>query len=113
MNGSKFATLSVVREGVLNSGAVTAGNSSQTSDGAGALTLDIEAASSVLASPLVRFVGYASRGTPPYLMGTAWWRPFCRAQPPSSTPCAATTSATAWSPCVHSRECNLPVPSVL
>jgi acetyl-CoA acyltransferase len=51
-------------------GSVTAGNSSQTSDGAGALILVSEAALKRFnLTPLARFVSYASRGVPPHLMG--------------------------------------------
>ncbi len=51
-------------------GSVTAGNSSQTSDGAGALILASESAVKRFGlTPLARFVGYASRGVPPHLMG--------------------------------------------
>ncbi len=51
-------------------GSVTAGNSSQTSDGAGALILASEAAiKRYNLKPLARFVSYASRGVPPHLMG--------------------------------------------
>ena len=51
-------------------GSVTAGNSSQTSDGAGALILASEAAIQRFGlQPLARFVGYASRGVPPHIMG--------------------------------------------
>jgi acetyl-CoA acyltransferase len=51
-------------------GTVTAGNSSQTSDGAGALVLASEAAVKRFGlSPLARFVSYASRGVPPHIMG--------------------------------------------
>ncbi|GAC1390351.1 MAG: acetyl-CoA C-acyltransferase [Variovorax sp.] len=51
-------------------GSVTAGNSSQTSDGAGALILASEAAIKRFGlKPLARFVSYASRGVPPHLMG--------------------------------------------
>ena len=51
-------------------GSVTAGNSSQTSDGAGALILVSEAAlRRHNLTPLARFVSYASRGVPPHLMG--------------------------------------------
>jgi acetyl-CoA acyltransferase len=49
---------------------VTAGNSSQTSDGAGVLILASEAAIKRLGlTPLARFVSYASRGVPPHIMG--------------------------------------------
>jgi acetyl-CoA acyltransferase len=51
-------------------GSVTAGNSSQTSDGAGALVLASEAAVQRFGlTPLARFVSYASRGVPPHIMG--------------------------------------------
>ncbi|WP_058616015.1 acetyl-CoA C-acyltransferase [Tepidimonas taiwanensis] len=51
-------------------GTVTAGNSSQTSDGAGALILASEDAIKRFGlQPLARFVSYASRGVPPHIMG--------------------------------------------
>ena len=51
-------------------GSVTAGNSSQTSDGAGALILASEAACRTYdLKPLARFVSYAARGVAPELMG--------------------------------------------
>ncbi|WP_353234686.1 acetyl-CoA C-acyltransferase [Diaphorobacter ruginosibacter] len=51
-------------------GTVTAGNSSQTSDGAGALILASEAAVKRFGlTPLARFVSYASKGVPPQIMG--------------------------------------------
>ncbi len=51
-------------------GSVTAGNSSQTSDGAGALLLASEAAlKRYNLQPLARFVSFASRGVPPEIMG--------------------------------------------
>jgi acetyl-CoA acyltransferase len=51
-------------------GSVTAGNSSQTSDGAGALILASEKAVRTHGlKPLARFVSYASRGVPPHIMG--------------------------------------------
>jgi acetyl-CoA acyltransferase len=51
-------------------GTVTAGNSSQTSDGAGALIVASEAAVKRFnLQPLARFVSYASRGVPPHIMG--------------------------------------------
>ena len=51
-------------------GSVTAGNSSQTSDGAGALLLVSESAlKRYNLKPLARFVSYASRGVPPHIMG--------------------------------------------
>jgi acetyl-CoA acyltransferase len=51
-------------------GSVTAGNSSQTSDGAGALIVASEAACKRFGlKPLARFVSFASRGVPPEIMG--------------------------------------------
>jgi acetyl-CoA acyltransferase len=51
-------------------GSVTAGNSSQTSDGAGALLVVSEAALKRFnLQPLARFVSFAARGVPPHLMG--------------------------------------------
>ena len=51
-------------------GSVTAGNSSQTSDGAGALILASEKAVQQFGlKPLARFVSFASRGVPPHIMG--------------------------------------------
>jgi acetyl-CoA acyltransferase len=51
-------------------GSVTAGNSSQMSDGAGAVILMSEAAlKRCNASPLGRFLGYAVAGVPPDIMG--------------------------------------------
>ncbi|SPJ17890.1 3-ketoacyl-CoA thiolase [Burkholderiales bacterium] len=51
-------------------GSVTAGNSSQTSDGAGALILASDAAVRRFnLTPLARFVSFAVRGVPPEIMG--------------------------------------------
>jgi len=51
-------------------GSVTAGNSSQTSDGAGALLLASEKAIKQFGlTPLARFVSFASKGVPPHIMG--------------------------------------------
>ena len=51
-------------------GSVTAGNSSQTSDGAGCLILASERALKQFdLQPLARFVSFASRGVPPEVMG--------------------------------------------
>ena len=53
-----------------NKGSVTAGNSSQTSDGAGCLILASEKAVKQFGlTPLARFVSFASRGVPPEIMG--------------------------------------------
>ena len=51
-------------------GSVTAGNSSQTSDGAGALILASEKAVNQFGlKPMARFVSYAAKGVPPHIMG--------------------------------------------
>ncbi|MGV8803641.1 MAG: acetyl-CoA C-acyltransferase [Polaromonas sp.] len=51
-------------------GSVTAGNSSQTSDGAGALILASEKAVKQFGlKPLARFVSFAAKGVPPAIMG--------------------------------------------
>ncbi|MBB3179791.1 acetyl-CoA C-acyltransferase [Variovorax sp. Sphag1AA] len=51
-------------------GTVTAGNSSQTSDGAGALIIASEKACKQFdLKPLARFVSFASKGVPPHIMG--------------------------------------------
>ena len=51
-------------------GSVTAGNSSQTSDGAGCLILASEAAVKRFGlTPLARFVSFAIKGVPPQIMG--------------------------------------------
>jgi acetyl-CoA acyltransferase len=51
-------------------GSVTAGNSSQTSDGAGALIVCSERALKTFnLTPLARFVSFAVRGVPPQIMG--------------------------------------------
>ena len=61
---SKLKTVFAVR------GSVTAGNSSQTSDGAGALILASEKAVKQFGlKPLARFVSFASKGVPPHIMG--------------------------------------------
>ena len=51
-------------------GSVTAGNSSQTSDGAGCLILASDKAVKQFGlKPLARFVSYAIKGVPPHIMG--------------------------------------------
>ena len=51
-------------------GSVPAGNSSQTSDGAGALILASEKAVKQFGlTPLARFVSFAAKGVPPHIMG--------------------------------------------
>jgi acetyl-CoA acyltransferase len=63
-------TLAKLRPVFAARGSVTAGNSSQTSDGAGALILVSEAALKRFnLAPLARFVSFASRGVPPHIMG--------------------------------------------
>ena len=53
-----------------NKGTVTAGNSSQMSDGAGALILASERAIKTFGlTPLAKFVSFAVRGVPPEIMG--------------------------------------------
>jgi acetyl-CoA acyltransferase len=53
-----------------NKGSVTAGNSSQMSDGAGVVVLASEKAIKALSlTPLARFVSFAIRGVPPEIMG--------------------------------------------
>ncbi|WP_373380256.1 acetyl-CoA C-acyltransferase [Cupriavidus nantongensis] len=67
---SSLEGLGKLRPVFANKGSVTAGNSSQTSDGAGALILVSE---KILKQfnlvPLARFVSFAVRGVPPEIMG--------------------------------------------
>jgi acetyl-CoA acyltransferase len=63
-------SLAKLRTVFAQKGSVTAGNSSQTSDGAGALILASEKAVKQFGlTPLARFVSFASRGVPPAIMG--------------------------------------------
>ena len=65
-----LAALAKLRTVFAAKGSVTAGNSSQTSDGAGCLILASEGAVKRFdLKPLARFVSFASRGVPPELMG--------------------------------------------
>ena len=65
-----LAALAKLRAVFAAKGSVTAGNSSQTSDGAGCLILASESAVKRFdLKPLARFVSCASRGVPPELMG--------------------------------------------
>ena len=65
-----LAALAKLRAVFAAKGSVTAGNSSQTSDGAGCLILASESAVKRFdLKPLARFVSFASRGVPPELMG--------------------------------------------
>lgn len=62
--------LARLRTVFMNKGTVTAGNSSQTSDGAGALLLvSEEVLKRYQLTPLARFVGFQVRGVPPKYMG--------------------------------------------
>ena len=65
-----LAALAKLRAVFAAKGSVTAGNSSQTSDGAGCLILASESAVKRFdLKPLARFVSFASRGVAPELMG--------------------------------------------
>lgn len=67
---TSIAGLAKLRAVFAAGGTVTAGNSSQTSDGAGALILASEAAVQRFGlEPLARFVSFAARGVPPQIMG--------------------------------------------
>jgi acetyl-CoA acyltransferase len=62
--------LAKLRPVFANKGSVTAGNSSQTSDGAGALIVVSEKILKQFnLTPLARFVSFAVRGVPPEIMG--------------------------------------------
>jgi acetyl-CoA acyltransferase len=62
--------LAKLRPAFAAKGSITAGNSSQTSDGAGAVVLMSEAAlTRANLRPLGRFVGYSVAGVPPDIMG--------------------------------------------
>jgi acetyl-CoA acyltransferase len=68
--GTTPEVLAKLRPAFAASGSVTAGNSSQTSDGAGAVILASEAALTRFnLAPLARFVGFAVAGVPPEIMG--------------------------------------------
>jgi len=67
---TSLEALSKLRPVFALKGSVTAGNSSQTSDGAGALILVSEAALRRFdLTPLARFVAFSVRGVPPEIMG--------------------------------------------
>ncbi|MFN7569966.1 MAG: acetyl-CoA C-acyltransferase [Betaproteobacteria bacterium] len=67
---SSLEALAKLRPVFAARGSVTAGNSSQTSDGAGALILASERAVKQFGlTPLARFVSFAVRGVPPEIMG--------------------------------------------
>ncbi len=67
---SNLASLAKLKPVFSPKGSVTAGNSSQTSDGAGALILVSEKILKQFnLTPLARFVSFAVRGVPPEIMG--------------------------------------------
>jgi acetyl-CoA acyltransferase len=67
---TNLASLAKLRPVFAPKGSVTAGNSSQTSDGAGALILVSERILKQFnLTPLARFVSFAVRGVPPEIMG--------------------------------------------
>ena len=67
---TNLASLAKLRPVFSPKGSVTAGNSSQTSDGAGALILVSEKILKQFnLTPLARFVSFAVRGVPPEIMG--------------------------------------------
>jgi acetyl-CoA acyltransferase len=68
--GTTTEVLAKLRPAFAAGGSVTAGNSSQTSDGAGAVVLASEAAvRRYNLQPLARFLGFAVAGVPPEIMG--------------------------------------------
>ena len=68
--GTTTEVLAKLRPAFAANGSVTAGNSSQTSDGAGAVILASEAAVKRFnLQPLGRFLGFAVAGVPPEIMG--------------------------------------------
>jgi acetyl-CoA acyltransferase len=68
--GTTPEVLAKLRPAFAARGSVTAGNSSQTSDGAGAVVLASETAiKSYNLKPLARFLGFAVAGVPPEIMG--------------------------------------------
>ncbi len=67
---TSLEALAKLRPAFKAGGTVTAGNSSQTSDGAAAVLLTTpEIATELELEPLARFVGYAVAGVPPEIMG--------------------------------------------
>ncbi|KVE37432.1 acetyl-CoA C-acyltransferase [Burkholderia sp. TSV86] len=67
---TSLEALAKLRPTFANKGSVTAGNSSQTSDGAGALLVVSEKVLKQFnLTPLARFVSFAVRGVPPEIMG--------------------------------------------
>lgn len=69
-HGTTVQTLDKLRAAFSARGTVTAGNSSQTSDGAGALlVMDREKAESLGLTPIAKFRSFATGGVPPEVMG--------------------------------------------
>lgn len=69
-HGTSIQTLNKLRSAFSARGSVTAGNSSQTSDGAGAvLVMDREKAESLGLKPIAKFLSFATGGVPPEVMG--------------------------------------------
>ncbi len=67
---TSLEALSHLKPAFLQGGTVTAGNSSQTSDGAAALVLmEAKRANTLGLKPLGRYVAFAVRGVPPEIMG--------------------------------------------
>lgn len=68
--GTSAETLAKLRPAFSIKGSVTAGNASQTSDGAGAvLVMDREEAEKQGLKPMAKFLGFAVGGVPPEVMG--------------------------------------------
>src|SRR3954471_22920797 len=68
--GTTPEVLAKLKPAFAANGSVTAGNSSQTSDGAGAVVVASEAALKRFnLTPIARFVGYSVAGVPPEIMG--------------------------------------------
>jgi acetyl-CoA acyltransferase len=69
-NDTSLESLARLKSPFAAKGTVTAGNSSQTSDGVGALILASEKAIKTFGlTPLARFVSFAVKGVPPEIMG--------------------------------------------
>jgi len=68
--GTSLEAMAKLRPAFAQNGTVTAGNSSQMSDGAAAvMVMEREKAEALGLKPLARFVGYAVGGVPPEIMG--------------------------------------------
>ncbi|QMT18484.1 acetyl-CoA C-acetyltransferase [Planococcus maritimus] len=69
-HGTSIQTLNKLRAAFSARGTVTAGNSSQTSDGAGSvLVMDREKAEALGLKPIAKFRSFATGGVPPEIMG--------------------------------------------